>query len=36
MADKPHVEPVIRVRGMTKDFQMGEDIVVRALRGYRP
>ncbi|HPX65390.1 MAG TPA: ABC transporter ATP-binding protein [Anaerolineaceae bacterium] len=33
MADKPHVEPVIRVRGMTKDFQMGEDIVVRALRG---
>lgn len=33
MADKSHVEPVIRVRGMTKDFQMGEDIVVRALRG---
>lgn len=33
MADKPHVEPVIRVRGMTKDFQMGEDIIVRALRG---
>ena len=33
MADKSHVGPVIRVRGMTKDFQMGEDIVVRALRG---
>lgn len=33
MADNLQTEPVIRVRGMTKDFQMGEDIVVRALRG---
>jgi putative ABC transport system ATP-binding protein len=33
MADNLQNEPVIRVRGMTKDFQMGEDIVVRALRG---
>jgi putative ABC transport system ATP-binding protein len=33
VVDKKQGEPVIRVRGMTKDFHMGEDNVVRALRG---
>ena len=33
MDDKSGTEPVIRVRGMTKEFKMGEDNIVRALRG---
>ena len=33
MVDNKQSEPVIRVSGMTKDFHMGEDNVVRALRG---
>ena len=33
VVDNKQSEPVIRVRGMTKDFHMGEDNVVRALRG---
>jgi len=33
VVDNKQSEPVIRVSGMTKDFHMGEDNVVRALRG---
>lgn len=33
MDDKSGTDPVIRVRGMTKEFKMGEDNIVRALRG---
>lgn len=33
MDDKSGTEPVIRVRGMTKEFKMGEEHIVRALRG---